>query len=106
MDVYCTQTEKETADSEQGPETLTSNTTCYYDLHQGRPDVDEILMEMKQMARHMGESHVAVIGCGPTALMRKLQTACLAHSDSMLLGCSSDDDECVFFDLHTETFEF
>ena len=96
VDVYCTRKQTST-DVEDGQPTS-------YNLHQGRPDLDAILLEMKQVAIDRGVSKIAVIGCGPRAMMRKLQQGCLKHSDS-LLGCSSENNG-VFFDLHTEKFEF
>lgn len=77
---------------------------CQFNLHNGRPDLDALFEEMKEVARTLGSENVAVIGCGPVPLMRQLRACCLRHSTSIVGGCGTDPH--VFFDLHTETFEY
>jgi len=71
-------------------------------VNESRPDFEAILCEMRKEAIEAGETSVAVIGCGPAGMMDALREACRKQSD-MIAGCGS---EVVFFDLHTERFEF
>jgi len=92
-DIYCTKVSpRAEADSES---------QLPYNLTSGRPDVDSIFREMKETALRTGEHNIMVFGCGPKALMRDLEEACRQHSESVV-GCGDG----VFFDLHTEHFEF
>ena len=68
---------------------------------------------MKQIANQHGEHSIAVIGCGPTSLMEDLRVTCRKYSPSMIStasdccsGSNNNDQNGVFFDLHTEYFEF
>lgn len=102
VDIYCTRGgggSSKTKDDEE--EKGQHNDDLPYNLHYGRPDLDALFLEVKETALQLGEANVAVIGCGPPALMKKLRECCVAHSAS-LVGC----DQNIFFDLHTETFEF
>ncbi|KAL3917743.1 MAG: hypothetical protein SGILL_004569 [Bacillariaceae sp.] len=97
-DIYCTQQSVE-GDIERANETG----VLPYNLHSGRPDLDEIFEEMKASAEALGETNIAVIGCGPASLMVALQEACRKHSASVVGGCAQSG--AVFFDLHKEHFE-
>ena len=98
VDIYCTRTNKR--DPEDA--SLANDADgAPYRVHYGRPDLDAIFQEIKEAALAAGESNVAVIGCGPMPLMKDLRECCLVHSSS-IVGCQ----EGIFFDLHTETFEF
>jgi len=96
VDIYCTRNNH--SDAEQDP-------ALPYNLHQGRPDLDVIFERMKAQAVEMGECNIAVIGCGPEALMSQLHEACRKHSSSVV-GCGGDEKSRVFFDLHREFFDF
>ncbi|KAL3904528.1 MAG: hypothetical protein SGILL_010030, partial [Bacillariaceae sp.] len=100
-DIYCTQQSLE-GDIERANETG-GTLHLPYNLHSGRPDLDEIFEEMKASAEALGESNIAVIGCGPTSLMVSLQEACRKHSANVVGGCVQPG--AVFFDLHKEHFE-
>ncbi|CAJ1939033.1 unnamed protein product [Cylindrotheca closterium] len=80
---------------------MTSNGQLPYNLYSGRPDLDRIFDEMKRSAIAMGASNIAVIGCGPLALIESVQEACRKHSSSVL----STGGDAVFFDFHKEHFE-
>jgi NADPH oxidase len=69
--------------------------------HKGRPNLDVILSQVKEEAMQNGISHIAVLGCGPRGLVEALQEACRAKSNSLMECCPG-----VYFDLHTEIFEF
>ncbi|CAJ1939047.1 unnamed protein product [Cylindrotheca closterium] len=97
-DIYCTQ-QKLANDIERANATI----SLPYNLCSGRPDLDKIFEEMKESAIAMGETNVAVIGCGPAKLIDAVQEACRKHSSSVLLGACGDDS--VFFDFHKEHFE-
>lgn len=92
VDIYCTRS---------GDDENVEEGELPYNLHKGRPDIDSIFENFKQEAISLGESNVAVIGCGPTALMADLQEACRKHSNSTL-SCSGEN---VFFEMHKEHFE-
>ncbi|KAL3938521.1 MAG: hypothetical protein SGBAC_006588 [Bacillariaceae sp.] len=72
-----------------------------YNLHNGRPDLDQIFEDMRNSAIAMNTSNICVIGCGPIALMEAVQEACRKYSSSVL----SVGDDVVFFDFHKEHFE-
>ena len=91
-DVYCT---REVCDEEA------RGLPNHYNFYEGRPDVDAIFREMKQTAMATGEHSIMVFACGPKSLMDDVREACRQHSQS-IVGCG----EGVFFDLHTELFEF
>lgn len=84
----------------QDRESLLPGTAAPYKYYQGRPNLDAIFEDMKKAAGALGETSVAVIGCGPTRLMVGLHEACRKHSTS-IVSCENG----VFFDLHTESFE-
>ena len=67
-------------------------------VKEGRPNLDEIFKEMKQTALKEGESHVAVLVCGPSKLVDSCHAASHRHSDGACTGG-------VVFDFHEETFE-
>lgn len=90
-DIYCTRSEQDTEANSQG---------LPYNVHEGRPDLDRIFQDMKSAARSLGETNIAVIGCGPPSLMASLQEACRKHSASVV----SIHKGGVFFDLHKERF--
>jgi predicted ferric reductase len=90
-DIYLTKSDVDTEASQGLP----------YNIHQGRPDLDQIFVDMKSNATSLGETNIAVIGCGPPSLMASLQEACRKHSASVV-GCQTG---VVFFDLHKEHFE-
>lgn len=60
----------------------------------GRPNIDEIFTEMKELAMKEDETHVAVFACGPIGLMDSIRDACRRHQ-----GVN------VCFDFHEETFD-
>ena len=99
IDVYCTRGEEEFLDCD---EDLFRGDENLFRVHQTRPDFDVILEEIKQVAIEADESNVAVIACGPPGMVDVLREACRKHS-SMVVGCA---EKVVFFDLHTERFEF
>ena len=93
-DIYCTKSGEQ--------DTEANNTQGLpYNVHQGRPDLDEIFKDMKMAAQTLGETNIAVIGCGPPALMAALEEACRKHSASVV-SCQKGG---VFFDLHKEHFD-
>jgi predicted ferric reductase len=96
VDIHCTRAATATAPP--------AAANCQYNLHNGRPDLDALFEDMKEVARTLGIENVAVIGCGPIPLMRQLRACCLRHSTSIVGGCGTDPG--IFFDLHTEMFEF
>jgi hypothetical protein len=69
-------------------------------VHDGRPDLNTIIKEMKEEAEILGVTHVAVFGCGPAKLLYQLKVACRANS-STLTGSKG-----VHFHVHEEVFEF
>jgi hypothetical protein len=107
IDVYCTRkckTVQETERSsnvEEGHEVQLDEP--YYNICSHRPDLDVIFEETKRKALDLGETNIAVFGCGPASMMYNLQEACRKHSQSVV-GC--EESGGVFFDLHMETFEF
>jgi len=69
-------------------------------IHQGRPDVSKILSDLAQLAIEKEVSRVAVICCGPQALVEQVKKACRTQSASCLGG------DGVWFDLHEEVFDY
>jgi hypothetical protein len=98
IDIYCTR-----EDIEESTGSIRNDEDKATRYHFGiRPDLDAIFEEMKQTALANGESNIAVIGCGPESMINTLRDACRKHSSSVV-GCG---DQFVFFDFHTERFEF
>lgn len=97
-DIYCTR-QKLQNDIERANATI----DLPYNLYSGRPDLDQIFEEMKENAIAMGETNIAVIGCGPAKLIDAVQEACRKHSSSVLGACI--EEASVFFDFHKEHFE-
>ena len=91
-DIYCSQ---EVCD-EEARDLPTS-----YNFFEGRPNLDEIFQDMKATALATGEHNIMVFACGPKSLMNDVEVACRQYSESVV-GCGVG----VFFDLHTERFEF
>jgi hypothetical protein len=77
---------------------------CYYNVQHGkRPDMDVIFSQMQQRAnQELGEYNICVVACGPTSFMTQVKVACRTYSQSSL-ACHQSG---VYFDLHTEQFEF
>jgi hypothetical protein len=69
-------------------------------VHNGRPDLNTIIKDMKEEAKILGVTHVAVFGCGPAKMLDQLKAACRANSSTLT---KSDG---VHFDVHEEVFEF
>jgi len=92
-DIYCTRNLEQTDEE--------AITALPYNLYNGRPDLEKIFQELKQDAIALGETSIAVIGCGPPSLMQSLQNACRKHS-APVLGCQNNG---IFFDMHKEHFE-
>ena len=63
----------------------------------GRPDLNAILTDMKEKAKKEHVTHVAVIACGPKALVDNLKDTCRHHSSVL---------SKVHFDVHEEVFDF
>jgi Predicted ferric reductase len=63
----------------------------------GRPDIDQILKETKELAAKEGEGSVAVLVCGPTGMIDMCRDASRRMSDACCGG--------VKFEFHEETFE-
>ena len=91
-DIYCS---RQVCDEE------TQDLPGNYNFFEGRPNLDAIFQEMKATALATGEHNIVVIACGPTSLMHDVEIACRKYSESVV-GCGVG----VFFDLHTERFEF
>ena len=72
-----------------------------YNVLAGRPDLDAIFEELTEQALELGETNVAVFGCGPARLMADVQDACRRYS-STVVGCGG---QVIFFDFHEEKFE-
>jgi len=66
----------------------------------GRPDLYQIVSEMKEYAMQRNVTHIAVFGCGPKALIDDLKNACRQQSQG-LAECQG-----VTFDVHEEIFHF
>lgn len=66
----------------------------------GRPDLDKVFGDMKDMAVNNGEKRIAVCVCGPTKLVDDVKASCRKYS--------SGEFKCggVQFDVHEESFEF
>jgi NADPH oxidase len=75
------------------PVTMDDGRNIYF----GRPDLDAIVADVKEEAKKLGVTHVAVFGCGPKALVDKLKDACRQQSQIM---------SKVKFDVHEEIFDF
>jgi hypothetical protein len=65
-------------------------------IYFGRPDLDAIIADVKEEAKKLGVTHVAVFGCGPKALVDKLKDACRQQGQVM---------SKVKFDVHEEIFD-
>ncbi len=65
-------------------------------LRFGRPDLPGIFERMRQDATQFGEGRVAVVVCGPAALVASVKACCTAARAA----------GGVVFDLHAEEFEF
>eukprot|EP00814_Leptocylindrus_danicus_P001589 CAMPEP_0116044540 /NCGR_PEP_ID=MMETSP0321-20121206/27061_1 /TAXON_ID=163516 /ORGANISM="Leptocylindrus danicus var. danicus, Strain B650" /LENGTH=306 /DNA_ID=CAMNT_0003525657 /DNA_START=88 /DNA_END=1009 /DNA_ORIENTATION=- len=61
----------------------------------GRPDINQIFKRMSAAAENMGEKRVAVCVCGPEAMIKQCKAAAIKYSTGN-----------VYFDLHSELFEF
>ena len=61
----------------------------------GRPKFNRIFERMKATAQKMGEKRVAVCVCGPQAMIDLVRYAAVQHSKNG-----------VYFDVHSELFEF
>jgi hypothetical protein len=66
-------------------------------LYCGRPDLDAVIADVKEEAKKLGVTHVAVFGCGPKVLVDKLKDACRQQSQIL---------SKVKFDVHEEIFDF
>jgi predicted ferric reductase len=106
IDIYCSRI-KSVSDIEI-PTSLNRSLPQNSNIRCGeRPDLDAIFLELKKKALDLGEQNVAVFGCGPPSLMQDLNEMCIKHSASSISPtCCSSKDNGVYFDLHTETFEF
>jgi predicted ferric reductase len=69
-------------------------------VHDGRPDLNAIIQDMKEEAKILGVTHVAVFGCGPAKLLYQLKVACRENSSTLT------ESKGVHFHLHEEVFEF
>lgn len=72
-------------------------------FQQGRPDVSKILADLSKLAAGKSVSRVAVICCGPNALVDQVKKACRTQSASSCFGGGSGG---VSFDLHEEVFDY
>jgi predicted ferric reductase len=70
-------------------------------LHAGRPDLNKIIEDMREEAKVLGVTHVAVFGCGPEKMLDQLKATCRANS-STLMECEGG----VHFDVHSEIFNY
>jgi hypothetical protein len=82
--------------SQDSPTTLEDGRQVYY----GRPDLNAIIQDMKEEAKILGVTHVAVFGCGPAKLLDQLKAACRANSSTLT------ESKGVHFHVHEEVFEF
>jgi ferredoxin-NADP reductase len=107
VDIYCTRTNKNLSNSER-KDVETSISSPYDVVYGERPNIDNLFNNMKEKALQFGERYIAVIGCGPAALMEDVKVACRKYSDPYItVGCAGGmDNHSVHFDLHMETFEF
>jgi Ferric reductase NAD binding domain/FAD-binding domain/Ferric reductase like transmembrane component len=123
IDIYCTRTndssnnvestriinEPQVCDQEKGRQLsngIVGGDCSYVNVKHGqRPDINAIFQQMKQRANEMGEYNIAVFACGPSGFMTDIQVACRTNSQSSI-GCHSNHMSGVYFDLHTEHFEF
>ena len=71
-------------------------------IHFGRPDLNAIVLDVKEEAERQEISHVAVFTCGPKAMVDNLQDVCRNHSK----GACEIGSQGVTFDVHEEIFEF
>lgn len=69
-------------------------------IHFGRPDMNAILVDMKDEALRLGVTHVAVFGCGPMKLLDELKATCRSHSRALT------ESKGVKFHVHEEVFNF
>ena len=71
-----------------------ASANCF--LKYGRPDLRRMLGGMSVLARAAGQTRVAVLVCGPSALV-----------NDVLLACEERNSCCggVVFECHVETFE-
>ena len=69
-------------------------------IHGGRPDLLAILSELEKEALDNGVVHVAVVCCGPAALVEDLKLLCRKHS-KYALQCGG-----VCFDFHEDIFAY
>jgi predicted ferric reductase len=106
IDIYCSRIHS-VSDIEI-PTTLNRSLPVNSNIRCGeRPDLEAIFSELKKKALDLGEQSVAVFGCGPPSLMQDLNEMCRKYSASSISpSCCSANDIGVYFDLHTETFEF
>ena len=84
------------------------DSSYYHVMYGQRPDMNRIFQQTKQRANEMGEYNIAVFACGPTSFMNDVQVACRTYSQSSIVGCHNNmnKDSGVYFDLHTEHFEY
>jgi hypothetical protein len=127
IDIFCTRTnhtrnktepiEQSLCDPEVGQQSSKKTSTTIagngadssYNVHHGqRPDINEIFAQMQQRANTMGEYNIAVFACGPSSFMNDVHVACRTYSQSAMGGCrgSIRSSSGVYFDLHTEHFEY
>jgi NAD(P)H-flavin reductase len=85
-DVYCTRNSKKKSEEEDGEEGPLVDDEPYYHIYPNHPDWDFILEEVKREALDLGETHIAVYGCGPPSKMDDLREVCRKHSHSFV-GC-------------------
>ena len=64
-------------------------------LQVGRPDVDQILQETMALAQSQGVTRIAIITCGPDALVHSVKDRC-----RQLSNCQ------VALDVHDEVFDY
>lgn len=71
-----------------------------FNIIEGRPDFEKMFEQLKREAEQNKQTHVAVLACGPVAMLDHLRIACRSYSDNVL-NCGG-----VKFDFHEELFEF
>ena len=79
--------------SREMPITMDDGRNLYF----GRPDIDVIISDVKEVAKRQGVTHVAVVVCGPKPLVDKVKNVCRQKSNVM---------SKVKFDVHQEIFDF
>ena len=72
-----------------------------FNMYLGRPDISHILSKVAKLAAQDGVSRVAVICCGPKALVEQARAACRARNPWCFGGGA-----VVSFDFHEEVFEY